>query len=150
MLGESRDLRNFMLQEQRQYVIDKVKAPMMKALIILANRLPEPTKQNTNHPNTDVLIDIWDKFFQMEDNPGREPLFRAIRKIMIAENEHDPYYRDRINVFVELLVEEILNGKWRPRGLDHPPSNWKVDPDIRGAGFEFIKDRYEHKEVTNA
>ncbi len=144
------NLSRFMLRDRRQYVIDKVKAPIMKALIVLANRLKiEPTKQNTFHPNTHVLIDIWDKFFQTVEL-SREPLFRAVSKIVISEYEHDPYYRDRINIFLELLVEAMLKGNWKPRPLNHLPFNianyGEVDPNIRGIGYEFMKDRYYHAE----
>lgn len=143
---EVTNLSRFMLKEQRQYVIDKVKAPIMKALIILANRYPEPTMENVSHPNDKAWIRIWDKFFQMEDNYMREDLFKAIRKVSICEPAHDPYYRDRRDVLLELWLEEVLKGNWKPRSLDHPNSNWKVDPNVRGIGYEFMKDRYYHKE----
>ncbi len=137
------NLSKFMLRDNRQYVIDKVNAPILKALVILANRLPKINKQNTVDPNTHVLIDNWDKFFEMEDNQTREPLFRALRGITLAKHETDPYYRDRINVHAELLVEAILDGKWKPRPLNSPPSCWKND--YRGKGYEFIKKCYEVK-----
>ncbi len=144
------NLTKFMLHDQRQYVIDKIKAPMIKAFIILANRLKiEPSKENTYHPNSLVWIDIWDKFLAMEDNPQRESLFRAIRKIWIAECEHDIYYRDRMNVILELWLEEVLKGNWKPRSADHPNFCWKVDPNIRGIGYEFMKERFYHKEKYN-
>lgn len=134
------NLIHWMLKEQRQYVMEKIKAPMMKALILLANRLPEPTKQNCTHPNTHILIDIWDEFFKHETGQ-RTPLFKAISRVWICEHEHDPYYRDRMQVLLELLVEAMLDGKWKPRSLDHPSQCWE-NPNIRGAGYEFIKNRY--------
>jgi len=141
------NVKEFMLKERRQYVIEKVKAPIMKALIVLANRLPEPTMQNTFHPNTHVWLSIWDKFFEMEDNPNRESLFKAISRVQIAETEHDIYYRDRMNVLLELWLDEVLKGNWKPRSLDHPNECWKVDPNVRGDGFEFMSSRYKHKET---
>ncbi len=113
----------------------------MKALIVLAGRYPEPTRENTAYPNPHSWIDIWDRFFEMEDNPQREPLFRAIRKVHIATCE-DSYYRDRMNVLLELWLEEVFKGNWKPRSLDHPTECWKVDPNIRGKGYEFLKDKY--------
>ena len=144
--GEPKDLRNYMLQDQRQYVIDKFKKPLMKTLIILANRLPEPTKQNTNHQNTDVLIDVWDKFLEMEDNPGRLPLFKAARKVDICEPCHDPYYRDRKQVYFELWLDEVLAGNWKPRPPSYPMDCWKADSDVRGPGFAFLKKCFESPE----
>lgn len=134
-----------MVKDSRQYIIEKVKAPIMKALVILAGRYPEPTKENTFHPNTHTWIDIWSKFFEMEDNPQRESLFKAISKVHIAECEHDIYYRDRMNVLLELWLEEVFKGNWKPRSLDHPSECWKVDPNVRGKGFEFLQQCYHRK-----
>lgn len=137
-------IREIILKEKRQYFIDKVKAPIIKALIILANRYPEPTKENAVYPNDKVWLRVWDKFFEMEDNPGREPLFKAIRKVMICEPHHDTYYADRMNVLLELWLDEVLEGNWKPRSRDYPNYCWKADPNIRTAGYEFLKDKYYH------
>lgn len=136
------NLRTIMLKDKRQYIIDKVKAPLMKALIILARRYPQPTKENTSHPNTHALIDVFNKFFEMEGNADRIDLFMALGKVVVAEHEHDPFYRDRIYVLMELWLEQVLLGKWKPRSLDHPDSFWKSDPNMRGIGYEFMKDMY--------
>jgi len=141
------NLSDWMLKEQRQYVIDKIKKPIMKALIILANRLPEPTTENTVIPNTRTMIRIWDKFLSMENNAGREPLFKAIDKVQIGEYEHDYYYRDRMDVWFELWLEEVLMGNWKPRSLGHPDSCWKVDSDKRGIGFKFLQEQYYHNKI---
>lgn len=141
-------ISNTILKIERQYFMDKVKAPIRKALVILAGRYPYPTKQNTSHPNSHGWIDIWDKFFQMEENEGRRPLFEAMFRILISECEHDIYYRDRMNVILELWLEEVFKGNWKPRSLDHPNQCWKVDPNVRGKGYEFLRDKYYHKEVT--
>ena len=81
--------------DRRQYFYEKVKSPLMKALVwafdkrgnanivldkILlfiavwnvmqaVNRFPEPTKENCEQPLIHALIDIWDEFFKWEDNP---------------------------------------------------------------------------------
>ena len=142
---EADSLSRHLLQEQRQYVIDKVNLPMLKTIISLASRLKkEATKQNTFHPNTHVLIDAFDEFFQTEDIEGREPLLRAMKKIIVDKHESDPWYRDKMNHLLELLVEAILRGEWKPRPLDNSP-RWGVDATkSRGIGYEFIKDRYYH------
>ncbi len=143
-------LSKIMLQDQRQYVIDKIKKPIMKALIVLANRLPEPTIENTQHPNTHAWIRVIDRFLEMEDNPREEQIYRAIKRLFVDEHEHDIYQRDRINVIMELWLEEVFKGNWKPRSLDHPNLGWKVDPNIRGEGFKFLQDRYYHGEEYNA
>lgn len=141
------DVTRFILKERRQYFIDKVKAPIRKALVILADRYPEPTMDNVTHPNDKVWLRIWGRFFQMEDNPGREPLFKAIRKVSICEPAHDPYYRDRQQVILEEWLTEVLEGHWKPRSLDHPESNWKVDPNVRGLGYQLLKTCYYYPEL---
>ena len=137
------NLSDWMLKEARQFVIEH-KDLFMKAIIAFADTLPEPTKENTIIPNTYPMIRIWDKLLEMEDNPGREPLFKALKKITVSEHEHDYYYKDRMQVWLELWMEEVLMGNWKPRSLGHPDSCWKVDPDKRGIGYEFLRDRYYH------
>lgn len=114
------------LRTRRQYFVDKVKAPLMKALVILAGRYPEPTKENTDKHNTHVLLDIWDEFFKHEDNPGRDGLFKAIRKITIAEYEHDGYYSQRIDWFLKKLAQAYVDGEWEPP-KSWNPSCWRSD-----------------------
>lgn len=98
----------------RDYVISKIKKPMMKAITTLANRYPEPTRVNCLHPNSHILFDIQDKFFEYEDNHNeREAMFRAAFKILIAEYEHDPYYRYRF----DWILEQIIDSDWKPRKI---------------------------------
>ncbi len=127
----------------REYVISKVKKPLMKAIVSLANRVPEPTRDNCLNPNCFLLFDIEDKFFGLEDNSGRKALFRAIFRIFIAEYEHDPYYRARINWFFEEIVELTMNGKWAPRGMGRPIQCWKEEKP-----FGFYKGRDFKKLIT--
>ena len=113
--------------EMRGYIIDKVKKPLMKAITVLANRYPEPTRDNCINPNSLLLLDIQDKFFEYETNFGRIGLFKAIFRIFIGEYEHDPYYRARINWFFEEIVELTMNGKWAPRGMMRPLNFWQEE-----------------------
>ena len=142
-MNDVTDINFFIRRDKRQYFIDKVKKPLMKALIILANRYPEPTEENVKHPNARVWLRVWDKFFEMEDNKGREPLFKAIRKVMVGELAHDSYYEDRGNVLLELWLEEVFEGNWQPRPVDYPNWGWRVDPNKRGEGFKFLQQHYK-------
>lgn len=99
------------LKEKRQYFIDMVKAPLMKVAIKLCMEYPEPTKKNTLHNNTHILIGIRDKFFEYENNAGRKPLFEAAWRIFIDEFEHDMYYRHRFEWFIDM----IKRSSWEPR-----------------------------------
>lgn len=106
----------------RQFVIDRVKDPLRRVIVSVGKKIPVPTKENTAHPNSHILIDIRDKFFEYEDNPKREDMFRAALNMLIVEYEHDVYYRDRFNWF----IEEIGKRKWKPRRIKEPhPCYWK-------------------------
>lgn len=105
----------------RDYIIKKVKKPLMKAIITLANRYPSPTRENCLHPNTRILFDIRDKFFELENNPCRKELFEAIWRMFIAEYEHDGYYRFRF----DWLHEEINKRDWRSSSKEQPQHCWK-------------------------
>ncbi len=105
----------------RDYVIKKIKAPLMKAIMTLASKYPAPTRENTIHPNTHKLLAIEDKFLGYEDNPQRKPLFEAAFKLLIAEYEHDPYYRWRFDWF----LEEINKSHWVPRKIGRVRACWK-------------------------
>lgn len=104
-----------LMSPTRQYVIEKVKAPMLKAICILAKRYPEPTRENCINPNTQRLLDIRDKFFKCERNLGRDALFRAIWQMFIVEYEHDPYYRQRINRVKRWMDESDWDDSEQPQ-----------------------------------
>jgi len=120
---QTRLLSHKMLFDMRQFVIDKVKAPLMKVIILIAKRLPEVNRDNCVQSNSRKLFDIQDKFFQYEDNSGREELFRSAFKIFIAEYEHDPYYRYRFDWF----IEEIIKSGWQPRPEGQPSFCWNEE-----------------------
>jgi len=126
-------LRTWMLwSPMRQYVIEKIKTPLMKSIVAFgkggswlgmlialiqiirtAKKYPVPSEEIVQHPNTLILLDIQEKFFRYEDNPGRNALFRAIWRIFIDEYEHDPYYRYRI----DWVLEEVSKTDWLPREM---------------------------------
>ena len=129
-----------MLFKNRQYVIDEIKTPLMKAIVELskcgsrlgmlialiqiiriAKKYPQPTKDHTLLPRTHILIDIQDKFFEHEDNPGRDALFRAIWRMFIVEYEHDPYYRARI----DWVINEIKSNGWGDELIKTSTKCWK-------------------------
>ncbi len=110
----------------RGYIIKRVKAPLMKVIVMVANRLPPITRENTRFKNTHTLMGIFDKFLELENNPGREDMFRAAFKLFLMEIEHDIYYRDRFNWFLEEIVKAILRGDWEERTNGQPSApNWK-------------------------
>ena len=109
-----------MLREPNRDLIMDIKAFLMATLVRMAMRYPEPTKDNILLENTKVFKEIWDTFFTYEDNVLRQPLFKAIERIMLCEYEHDPYYRYRMDWFIEEIVESVISGKLKPRPHGRP------------------------------
>ena len=138
-------IRNDILQNRRGYFIDKVKAPLVKALIILANRYPEPTKKNTQKHNTHVMLDIWDEFFKY--NEVKNDMFHAIKKVVADEYEHDDVYETRMTWFLEKLVEKYLSGEWWPSKPFNPSHGWTEPAAIEAQKKvvrELLKDQKLH------
>ena len=120
------------LRDRRQYFADKVKAPLLAKIINLANKYPEPTYENVRKQNSHVLLDIVEEFFKYEDNPVREPLFRAIFRIFIAEYEHDGYYSNRIDWLLERLFKVFQGGGWQLSKPWHPTNCWTEPSTLEG------------------
>lgn len=131
---ETNTISTDILKHRRHYFINMVKAPLIKVLVFIANKYPEPTRDNTRKRNTHALLDIWDEFFEYEHNGGRDSLFRAIRKVIVGEYEHDAYYSQRIDWFLKKLVEKYLNGKWNPPQPHHPASCWTEPSAVKALG----------------
>ncbi len=100
---------------------------------------PEPTKENCTNPDSWVLLDIWDEFFELENNPGRNPLFRAMRRLSVAILESIDYYSERMTWFLMKLSTAYIDGKWKPNLPCCPFSCWK-DPATIEAGDKAIED----------
>ncbi len=103
-----------------QYYIEKVNAPLLKAITILGNRYPEPTIDNVLHPNSKRLVEIRDKYCRYEGDGRVKALVMAALRILISKIEHSPPYRDRFGWF----VEELRAGEWKPRAYNHPQRDW--------------------------
>lgn len=118
-LGMCKDTRNTSLRDKmltgmwREYVIDKVKAPLYKAIILAAKLLPaKPTKENCHWRNTHIVMDIFDRFLEDFTWENRKDLFKAARDILVSEIEHDPAYASILSYFAEAIAVEIEKGNW--------------------------------------
>lgn len=109
----------WMLSLKRTFII-KQKGIFQKAIIAYASSLPEPTKERTRLPNTHILIDTEEWFFNHYTNKGRKALLKAFWKIVIVENEHDGDMSDLLNA----VLGKIKESDWKPR-LKHPKNWWK-------------------------
>ncbi len=121
----------------REFIIDKIKAPLLtllihtgdkqmglKGLVVLLKlarnfyKLPEPTKENTWHPNSHALIKLRDEFFRHEVNTSRHSAFRAVWKFVIILYDSDWYYRERIDWvmgYFHKMSWETYEGEEKPR-----------------------------------
>jgi hypothetical protein len=88
-----------------------IKIPINYCLNLICDKLPEPTKDNTWHPNSKVLIELRDEFFQHLINPGREKIYRAIWNFVIAIYDYDPAYR----FLIDWIGEQWKRKTWTPR-----------------------------------
>ena len=117
-----------MLFYQRQFIVEKVKAPLYKAITTLAMRYPEPTKENTVFPNTRIRLEVRDEFFKHFNNDGRKPLLEAAFRILICECEHDGAYE-----FIhDWYITELLKRGWKPTKRGFPMWRYwkgKLPPD---------------------
>lgn len=107
--------------DERQYYIDKVNAPLFKAITILGNRYPVPTMENLQHPNSKRLLEIYNKYLEYEESHRLRALGNALFRIVIAKNEHSPNFRDRISWFFEMVGKS----GWKPRSYNHPVNDWR-------------------------
>jgi len=119
------ELSHMMLSKNRlrQYIIEKAKKPLRLALVSIAKRWPEPTRENCSAPNTGILFDLWDEFKKHDrSGPARVAMFDAVFKIFICEYEHDHHYRSRFDWAFMFLKES----DWLHR-YKHPRPRWLID-----------------------
>lgn len=110
------------MKEAIDYFVEKVNEPLVKAIIILGGRYPEPTRENTLHPNTHRLLDIRDRFFEHWKLGAREPLVKALFRILIVKYEHSPTWRN----LLDWVIKEIPKD-WKPFNLSRQMKGWKGD-----------------------
>ncbi len=124
------------------YMTETIKKPLMKAIAVLFDSeaskmgrlkalkiiwdvlqcmkgLPEPTKENTWHPNTHNLIDLRDWLFGCcKLNDLRMTFVRRVINFVIILYDFDPPWR----WIFDSLREEAMRKDWKPRGFN---DTWK-------------------------
>jgi len=124
------------------YMNETIKKPALKAVSILFDNesskiqkfkavkmlwnafeatkgLPEPTKENTWHPNTHNLIDLRDHLFERcHLNIMRMGFIRRVMDFVIILIDFDPPWR----WIFDSVREEAMNMEWKPRGWN---DTWK-------------------------
>jgi len=97
---------------------------------LVANKLPEPTKANTWHPNTHRLIDVRDyALAHIRLTAPKKRFLSVVSKFIIMVHDYDTPYRPMISKCVELL---IASG-WEH--MEEPDKRfWKEDNNARDTG----------------
>ena len=112
-------LRHWMLLPPfKSFVIKRIKDPLRKLLIIIAKRLPEPTKENCVQHNTHIILDYVERVRKYHNNTGRQEFVDSSLKGFACLNEHDPYYSWIVNDFMEYAQER--GWKYNQEGFPLP------------------------------
>lgn len=130
----------------QQRMINEIKAPLTEATAVLTNpasgygiklkalmklrtvdkafqQFPEPTKENTWHPNSHRIIEIRDEFFQHSYglSAQRLKLLRTGINFVIIIYDYDPPYRMMIDWWAKQLQIQ----------------NWRYDIPIRVGNYDW-------------
>ena len=104
--------------------IEKTKALLALGRIVkAASKLPEPTKENTDYPNTHVIIDARDWYFShFYHEPERAKVMRAIFNFVIILYQFDEPWRLKI----DKVFEFIKSQPWKlPEYLEKAEGAWR-------------------------
>jgi len=127
----------------RQYVIEKIKDPLRVALLKvdsfwslivlflvvlqtswrIKDKVGKVTKENSVYVSTHRLIEHKERFIRLHHHGARKKMIEAAFDIVIAENEHDPYYQFIISDEAEQITKDINSGGWPKFG--EPPKDLK-------------------------
>jgi len=116
-------LKHIINSDKRQYIIDKVNEPLVKAIVILANRYEKPTHENCVHPNTHILLDLEAEFFRCWDTSRSYSLFRALWRVVEVKYEHSPNWRN----FLDWVLMMVQKSNWKPFNPNRQMHCWKGD-----------------------
>jgi len=88
---------------------------------------PEPTKENCDRPNSIILLDMRDWFFEHLQNM-RIPMFQGAWNMFINVYEHAQEYADIFDMVIARLAGEYASGKWQKIEKGRPvPYFWRED-----------------------
>ena len=78
------ELSQVILLYKREYIIEKVKAPLQKALTILGKRYPKATKENTTDLGTHKILETNEWFLERTGHIKHEMFEVALNIIAIS------------------------------------------------------------------
>lgn len=92
---------------------------MVQTAYKIRNKVGKVTKENSVYISTHRLLEHREKLAQLHKNPGRSGMCDNAFDILIAVNEHDPYYGYLMGWEAEQIANDINTGRWPPKG--EPP-----------------------------
>jgi len=104
------------LGRRREY-FKKVQACLLKAIITLANRYPEPAMDTVVWESSKALIRLRDDIRKYHKNPGRQPVVDAFFNLVINKNEVDGYYDFLLGYGFEHLKKDGFTAPDPDRGF---------------------------------
>ena len=114
-------LRQEINEDNREYYINDVNAPLVKLIQWYAMRFPKPVREGEGKIVSPVslrLLEIQETYLGFEGNARLRKLGEAIFRVIIAKCEHSPNYRYRFLWFFEMVAG------MKPRPLNHPEDEW--------------------------
>jgi len=117
-------LKHIINSDKRDYFIKEVNEPLVKNIIQLANKYPEPTRENVLHPNTQVLLDKGEKFFRCWKTKPRGVLYKAVFRMLQDKIEHSATYREMFNWLIKEINEDP---RWKHFENTRQMNCWRGD-----------------------
>ncbi len=106
---------------KRDYIIKRVNAPLVKAMVLLARRYPEPTHDNVLYPNSHILLNIQESFKYHWYGLRRVELYDALFRVLIVKYEHSPAWRNMLDWFLMM----INKSDWQEFEPDRQMVGWR-------------------------
>jgi len=114
-------LKHIINSDRRDYIIEKVNAPLLWLIIKYANRYPEPTPENVVHPNSHRLLEFRDEFFKYWKTDRSSALYKSLWKVVIVKYEHSPNWRNML----DWLFMVVGESDWKPFNPNRQMHQWK-------------------------
>jgi len=107
----------------QMFITKMIKRPLMTIMSAVLHQMPEPTIENTWHPNAHRMITVRDEFkVNCSLPPERKDTILAMMNFAIMLYDYDPPYRD----LMDWAKERIDELGWEPRfSMNLIAHNWK-------------------------
>ncbi len=108
-----RSMRQQIIDDNFDYFVEKVKKPMMLAIVKLGKLWPEPKWNNLDHPSSQILLEAMEQYVKFERIEGiRKDMMMTAFRVVIAVYDHDPFYRHRLRWLIKLLTTATATVRW--------------------------------------